>query len=106
MKNIIKIILTSILLLTSVNSIAQQNQSALNVQQKMQMMQMMRPMMKTMMESMMGGYLEYINKPETIESLASFNKKFYDSLIAKGFTKEEALKIIISANLPTYPSMK
>ena len=40
-------------------------------------------------------------KPETAEKMARYVKNFQNALMKEGFTKEEALKIVISMPLPT-----
>ncbi|HXF94947.1 MAG TPA: hypothetical protein VNI61_02475 [Gemmatimonadales bacterium] len=69
-----------------------------------QQMQMMGPMMGMMMHSMMEGMLAVLAKPETAERLATFTKNYYDALVRKGFTKEEALRIVTAVGIPT-PAM-
>lgn len=69
------------------------------------MMEMMGPMMGLMMQNMLDGMLTYMSKPETAEKLATFSKNYYDALLKKGFTKEEAMKIITSINVLSMPAM-
>ncbi len=42
----------------------------------------------------MAARMAELQKPETAQALATFVRNFYDALIAKGFTKEEALRIV------------
>jgi len=72
--------------------------------QQAQMTSMMGPMMGQMMEAMMEGMLRVMSKPESAERLATFTHNYYSALIRKGFTKEEALQIVIAAGLPKMPS--
>src|SRR5437870_10314109 len=65
---------------------------------------MMGPMMDQMMEAMMEGMLRVMAKPESADRLAIFTHNYYSALIRKGFTKEEALQIVIAAGLPKMPS--
>ena len=65
---------------------------------------MMRPMMGQMMEAMMEGMLKVMEKPENAERLATFTRNYYDALIRKGFTKEQALEIVIASGMPRLPS--
>jgi hypothetical protein len=71
-----------------------------------EIMQMMGPMMGQMMEMMMESMLTVIARPETAQRLATFTKNYYDALIAKGFSKEEALEIVTSMGIPAVPAMK
>lgn len=57
------------------------------------MVDMIRMMYKTV-------FTEY-SKKENTDLIASYYKNLYDSLIEKGFTKEEAMKIILSAGIPS-----
>jgi len=41
--------------------------------------------------------LEFLSQPHTAELLAAFTKQYYDALISGGFTKEQALQIVIHA---------
>ncbi|HDN86001.1 MAG: hypothetical protein DRP68_07075 [Candidatus Omnitrophota bacterium] len=63
--------------------------------------QQMGPMMGTMMRGMMKAMLELFSEPETAEKLATFTKNYYDALIRKGFTPEQALKIVIGQGMPS-----
>jgi hypothetical protein len=71
-----------------------------------EIMQMMGPMMGTMMKNMIDAMLETMAKPETAEQLATFSKNYYDALIAKGFSKDEAMRIVTSVGMPSIPSMR
>lgn len=52
--------------------------------------------MGNMMEQMMAGMIDLLARPETADKLASFTRNYYDALVKKGFTKEEALRIVSS----------
>lgn len=56
------------------------------------MIDMVRMMYKTV-------FTEY-SKKENADLIASYYKNLYDSLIEKGFTKEEAMRIVLSAGVP------
>ena len=62
---------------------------------------MMGPMMGNMMANMFESIFIIMAKPETAQRLATFTKNYYDALIAKGFSKEDALEIVKSANFPS-----
>lgn len=62
--------------------------------------QQMGPAMGSMMEGMMGAMFRFLAKPETAENLATFTKNYYDALVRKGFSKEQALRIVISVGVP------
>src|ERR1051325_5552665 len=65
---------------------------------------MMGPMMGQMMEAMMEGMLKVMEKPENAQRLATFTRNYYDAMIRKGFTKEQALQIVIASGMPRLPS--
>ena len=71
-----------------------------------EMMERMVPMMGNMMEVMVESMFRVLSKPENAQRLATFTKNYYDALIAKGFSKEEALEIITSMSIPSVPMMK
>ncbi len=64
------------------------------------MMQQMAPMMQQMAVLTMEGTLVALAKPENAEHLADFTKHYYDALLKRGFTKEQALQIVIAAGIP------
>jgi len=53
-----------------------------------------------MMAAMLQGTLTVLAQPETAEKLATFTKNYYDALLRKGFTREEALRLVSSVGLP------
>jgi hypothetical protein len=69
------------------------------------MMQMMGPMMGTMMETMIETMFKVLAKPENAQRLATFTKNYYDALIAKGFSKEEAFQMAMSMGMPALSGM-
>ena len=46
------------------------------------------------------GTLAALAKPENAERLADFTKNYYDALIKRGFTKEQALQIVMAVGIP------
>jgi hypothetical protein len=50
--------------------------------------------------------LTQLSKPEIAAKLARFQRQHFDALIKEGFTKEEALKIVISTPVPLPGSAK
>ena len=65
---------------------------------------MMGPMMGQMMEAMMEGMLRVMARPENADRLATFTKNYYDALIRRGFTKDQALQIVIATGIPRMPN--
>ena len=64
---------------------------------------MMGPMMGQMMRVMMLTVIEIAAEPETAEKMATFSKNFFDALVRKGFTRQEALQIVMATGLPKFP---
>ena len=84
---------------------AQRPTSPDSMQRQMQQAsQMMVPMMQQMAVVMMEGTLTALAKPENADRLADFTRHYYDALIKRGFTKEEALQIVMSTGFPHAPS--
>jgi hypothetical protein len=61
----------------------------------------MGPAMGLMMKGMMSAMLDFLCEPESAEKLATFTRNYYDALIKKGFTQEQALRIVISQGIPS-----
>ena len=59
----------------------------------------MGPMYESMSQAMIEGTLKALEKPETIDRLARFARRYYDALIKQGFSKEEALEIVAGAGI-------
>ena len=70
------------------------------------MFNQMGPMYESMMQSMIEGSMKAFEKPETIERLARFARRYYEALIKQGFSKEEALEIVAGAGIPGTRTMK
>ena len=98
----------SILLLVSVfiPIKAETEEPKAQVPTQQEIMTMMAPMMGTMMEAMFETMFNIMAKPKTAERLATFTKNYYDALIAKGFSKEDAIKIVTSMGIPSMPAIK
>lgn len=60
----------------------------------------MGPMYETMTAAMLEGSLKALERPETIDRLARFARRYYEALIRQGFSKEEALQIVAGAGIP------
>lgn len=72
---------------------AQSKKSSVEAQNKLSQM---GPVMGSMMEQMMAGVIDLMARPETAGKLAAFTWNYYEALVKKGFTKEEALRIVSS----------
>lgn len=62
---------------------------------------MMGPMMGQMMGGMVEGMAKSLAKPEVAEYYATFMRSYYLALINRGFTEEEAMKIVTSTSVPS-----
>lgn len=58
-----------------------------------QSMEGMLPFATQMMKGMMEARLEMMLKPETVSRMATFAQAFRDALLAKGFNREEAIRL-------------
>src|SRR6266700_945428 len=97
--------LGALLLLLPARAVSQQPTVSESLRTQMaQTSAMMGPMMGQMMEAMMEGMLRVMAKPESVDRLATFAKNYYDALIRKGFTKEQALQIVIATGMPRMPN--
>jgi hypothetical protein len=58
------------------------------------------PMFSQMMAAMMQGMLAILERPETAEQLATFDRNYLDALQRHGFSRDEALRIVVGVGLP------
>jgi hypothetical protein len=63
-------------------------------------LQTMMPMFSQMMAAMLQGTLDVLARPETAEQLATFDRNYLDALLHHGFSRDEALRIVVSVGLP------
>lgn len=70
-----------------------------------QAMQMMGPMFAEMMGAMIEGMAASFAKPQVAEHFATFMRQYYQALVTRGFTEEEAMKIVTASSLPSVGSM-
>src|SRR3954466_852116 len=54
--------------------------------------EMMEPMMGQMMTTMVSSMLDALAKPENTQRMATFTKNYFDALMGKGFTRDEAFR--------------
>ena|SRR5690242_617882 len=64
------------------------------------MFNQMGPMYETMTQAMFDGTLKALERPETVDRLAHFARRYYEALVKEGFTKDEALAIVAGAGIP------
>lgn len=72
--------------------------------QKEEMKKMMGEFMKSFADWMgllVEGMARSMAKPEIAENYATFTRNYYQALVTRGFTEEEALKIVIGSRHPS-----
>lgn len=70
------------------------------------MQSIMGPMMGQMMSGMIKAMAQTLSDPEIAEHLATFTRNFYDALRARGFSEEEAMRIVTCAGWPRVRGMQ
>ena len=96
------IVAGALLLLTTTAAVPQQPTAipdSASMAQMAGMFNQMGPMYESMMQAMVEGTIKAFEKPETIERLARFSRRYYDALIKQGFTKVEALQIVAGVGI-------
>lgn len=102
-----------VLFIFSLSAIAQEparpNRPSPEDMQKMMEMSMgaMAPAMAKMTEAMIEAQLKAAENPETARRIAVFKKNLYDALLKQGFSKPEALSVMLATPAPSAaPAMK
>ena len=67
------------------------------------MKQMGQPMSQMVIQ-MMDAMLDYLANKDAAMKLATFTRNYYVALVKNGFTKEEALQIVIQSGIPNLGS--
>jgi len=62
-------------------------------------MEQVIPMFGNMMSTMLESVTNYYKQPGKLQELAQLHKQFFDALVAQGFSKEQALQILINSPL-------
>ncbi|HKW46105.1 MAG TPA: hypothetical protein VJN70_01615 [Gemmatimonadaceae bacterium] len=75
-------------------------------EQMRQMQEMMGPMMRANMEAMMNAVLAVLAQRETADKMASFSKNYLDALVIRGFSREEALRLVAAHAPSIAPGMR
>ena len=70
-----------------------------------QQMKAMTPMVTEMTRTTLRTSLEFYAQPSTARSLATFTKNYLDALVAVGFSRDEAIRIVAAHGLPTLPGV-
>ena len=94
------VFVSSAVLVRPRNAPAQQPPAAAAAEQMRQMQEVMGPMMRANMQAMMEAALAVLARKESADQMATFSKNYLDALIAKGFTRDEALRLV-AAHAPT-----
>ena len=69
-------------------------------------MQQQMDMVGQMMQIMMQSLLTLLAKPETAEQMATFTRNYVDALVAKGFSREDAIRIAMAHGFPGMPTSR
>lgn len=64
----------------------------------------MMPMMGNMVQALTQSSMAALAEPKTAEHLAKFIRNYHQALVAEGFTREEAMRIVISVGFPAPPT--
>jgi hypothetical protein len=80
---------------------AQEEQRDPDLQEQMERM---APLWRQMSVGVIEVTLQELSKKETADQLATFTRNFYESLLAKRFTKVEAIEIVKAVGIPLLPS--
>lgn len=80
-------------------------QDAEEMQEMQQQIRAMLPMMSATLHNLTQGTMQALAEPETAQNLAKFVRNYYQALIAQGFSREEALRIVSNVGLPGIPGM-
>jgi hypothetical protein len=67
-------------------------------------MDVTEPWVGQVAETVIGAALAVLARPETAERLAAFATNYYDALVAKGFSADEALRIVLAHGVPFQPA--
>jgi len=62
-------------------------------------MEQVMPMFGNMMNTVLESVTNYYKQPGKLQELALLHKQFFDALVAQGFSKEQALQILINSPL-------
>jgi hypothetical protein len=58
------------------------------------------------LDPMLRTWFGVLARPEMTEEMATFTKNYYDALVPKGFSKEEALRIVAAHGVPRAPGVR
>ena len=61
----------------------------------------MGPMMGEMMSNMLKSMSKTMAEPQIAQNFATFTRNYYQALVDRGFTEEEAMKIVTSTGVPS-----
>ena len=61
----------------------------------------MGPMMAQMISAMLQSMAKTLAEPQIAQNLATYTRNYYLALVDRGFTEEEALRIVTAAGFPS-----
>jgi hypothetical protein len=68
--------------------------------QQLQEMAMIEQFAREAAQNILEITLSALVRPETAEGMATFTKNYHDALVSKGFSKEDALRIVMAHGVP------
>lgn len=66
-------------------------------------MRAMMPMMMASLRAVTHGTMAALAEPDAARNLARFVRNYHQALVAEGFSRDEAMRIVASVGLPTIP---
>ena len=103
------VLIMALAVLTSPGFLRAQEDDRKAVREQAQMqaqMEQMAPMLRQMVLGTMDLTLDVLSQKETADRLADFTRNFYDALLARRFTKVEALDIVKAVGIPALPALR
>ena len=79
---------------------AQQRDSSRMYGMVNEMMEQQMGMMGQMMAQMLEMTFTVLARPETADRAAAFTRNYFDALVKKGFTRDEAFRLVLAHGIP------
>ena len=58
------------------------------------------PDMERVFDNMVDAVLAVLNQPETARKMAAYVREYYEALVARGFSEDQATRIVAAHPLP------
>lgn len=101
-----KLVLVAACLLVGAPALLSAQEDRRAAPEQAQMMEQMAPMLQQMSVGAMNATLEVLSRPETAERMADFTRNFYEALLARRFSKVEALDIVKAVGIPSLGALR